>query len=72
MNAREDHPARWRPHALTLKDHTNASVRLDIDILEIPVKVVFFFVCFYFKILQDIHVFPKSSISSSRGLHKTL
>ena len=45
------------PHALTLKDHTNASVRLDIDILEIPVKVVFlyvflFFFFFYFKTLQ--------------------
>ena len=57
---------------MTLKDHTYASVRLDINIivLEIPVKVAF--VCFYFKILKYIHVCPKSSISSSRGLHKTL
>ena len=50
MNARRDIPVRWKPLALTLKDHTNAFVRLDINILERPVKVVF--VCFYFKILK--------------------
>ena len=44
MNARRDIPVRWKPLALTLKDHTNASVRLDIDILEIPAKVVFLYV----------------------------
>ena len=71
MNAREDHPARWRPHALTLKDHTNASVRLDIDILEIPVKVVFFLYVFILR-YYNIYMFAQRAQLAHPGAYTKL